>query len=65
MRILGTVLLILGAFFLAAAMLAVLGPSLRAEGMNVFGTVTSIPGAFAVGAVLVLAGIWLRRRRPR
>ena len=62
MRILGTILMLVGVFVLIAAALSVFGMNLRANGMDVIGNVTSAPGAVITGVILMIGGAWLRRR---
>ena len=51
MRVFATIMMIVGAFAMLAAVLALFGPSLRAGGIAVVPGVTSIPGALVGGAV--------------
>lgn len=62
MRYLGTVFMILGAFALAAGLLAFAGPGLRELGFTLVTGVTSPAGAVVGGIILVTAGAALRRR---
>ena len=62
MRVIGTTLMLLGAFVMTAAAVSLLGMNVRANGVDVFANVTSVPGAFIGGAILVIGGAWLRRR---
>jgi len=65
MRVFATIMMIVGAFAMLAAVLALFGPSLRAGGIAVVAGVTSIPGALVGGAVFLVTGAWLRRRAAR
>jgi hypothetical protein len=62
MRRFGTILMAIGAFLMTAAVLALLGPTLEARGINVIGVVTSVPGVLLTGAALLFVGALLRRR---
>jgi hypothetical protein len=62
MRRFGTILMVVGAFVMIAAVLALLGPTLESGGINVTGFVTSVPGALLTGAALLFIGAMLRRR---
>ncbi|MDP9176487.1 MAG: hypothetical protein M3O61_02295 [Gemmatimonadota bacterium] len=62
MRRFGTILIVIGAFVMISAVLALLGPTLEAGGINVSGFVTSVPGALLTGAALLFFGALLRRR---
>ena len=62
MRVAGTFLMLLGAFFLVAVVLAVFGPGLRARGIDIGGAVTSVPGTLVVGILALVGGAYLRRR---
>lgn len=65
MRILGTVLMLLGVLAVAAALLAFAAPGLREIGFVLVAGVTSPRGALAGGVVLLVAGAVLRRRALR
>ena len=62
---LGTALIIVGSLALAAALMAYAGPGLREIGFVLVTGVTSPRGALVGGAVLVAAGVALRRRAQR
>jgi hypothetical protein len=64
MRIAGTILMLVGGFVLIAAVLSFFGTGLRDSGIDIVGNVTSRPGAIVIGAILIVAGAWLRRRSP-
>jgi hypothetical protein len=61
MRLTGSLLMAVGVFCLIAAILAVFGPTLRANGADVFGSVTSVKGVATTGALLLVLGASLRR----
>jgi hypothetical protein len=65
MKIVGTILMVVGAFGMVAAVLSLFGPSLKANGIDVVADVTSVPGALIGGALLLFAGAFLRRRAAR
>ena len=65
MRIVGTILMLAGAFALVAVALAIFGPGLRAEGINVGGVVTSVPATLVAGICAFVGGAYLRRRARR
>jgi hypothetical protein len=65
MRIVGTILMLFGAFALVAVALTVFGPGFHAEGIAVHGVVTSVPGTLATGVCALIAGAYVRRRARR
>jgi uncharacterized membrane protein len=65
MKAVSTILIVLGAFALAAALLSMLGTRLREAGIDIVAYVTSVPYTVLVGVILVLVGLWLRRRGVR
>lgn len=65
MRAVGMVLMVLGGFCLVAATLAVFGPTMRTNGIDVFASVTSVKGVAASGALLLVLGAAMRRSRAR
>lgn len=62
MRRFGTILMVIGAFVMISAVLALIGPTLEAGGINVTGFVTSVPAALLTGAALLFIGALFRRR---
>jgi hypothetical protein len=65
MRIIGTILMLLGAFALVAVALSVFGPGFRAEGIAVGAVVTSVPATLMLGLCMFVGGAYLRRRARR
>ena len=65
MVVLGTLLMVVGAAAVAAALLSFAGPGLRELGFTLIGGATSPRGALAGGALLVAAGALVRRRALR
>jgi hypothetical protein len=61
MRIAGTLLMLLGAFLLAAVTLSEFGFVMR-EGVAVGAVVTSVPATIVAGILALVAGAYLRRR---
>jgi uncharacterized membrane-anchored protein len=62
MRTLGSILIILGALALAAALLSLFGPQFRSHGVITSVVVTSVRGAFIGGVACIVIGAVLRRR---
>lgn len=62
MKLVGTLLVALAGFIAAAAVLAILAPSLQARGINVSGSVYPWPLWLVIGAVALALGLKLRRR---
>jgi len=58
----GTVLIVVGAFALAASVLSMFGTRLQEAGIDIVAHVTSMPYTILFGVLLVLGGLWLRRR---
>lgn len=65
MKAVSTILIVLGIFALAAAVLSMFGTRLREAGIDIVAYVTSVPYTVLVGVILVLGGLWLRRRGIR
>ena len=65
MRIVGTSLMYVGAFVMLWAAMSLLGSNVVVNGIARLPTVTSVPGAFIGGGILLFAGAWLRRRATR
>lgn len=65
MRLLGTILMILGALATAAGLLAFAGPGLREIGFVLVTGVTSPIGALIGGMIMLAVGAILRRRAGR
>jgi predicted transporter len=62
MKAVSTVLIVLGTFGLAAAVLSLFGTRLRDAGIDIVAYVTSVPITILVSVILILGGVWLRRR---
>lgn len=62
MRIVGTTLMGFGMFCVSVAMAAVLGPGLRALGIEVRAETTSVIGTALIGIFAFGTGVLLRRR---
>jgi hypothetical protein len=62
MRTLGSVLMIVGALAVAAAVLSLFGPQLRSHGVLTSVAVSSVRGAVIGGLACLLIGAVLRRR---
>ena len=62
MKLIGTLLIAFGTFFLLTAALVVLAPGLRVNGIHVSAATTSVQGSFMIGGFALLAGALLRRR---
>lgn len=62
MKLLGTLLIAFGTFFLLTAALVVLAPGLRVNGIDVSAATTSVQGSLMIGGFALLAGALLRRR---
>lgn len=65
MKAISTILIVLGIFALAAAVLSLFGTRLREAGIDIVAYVTSVPYTGLVGLFLLVGGLWLRRRHPR
>ncbi|HEY0995329.1 MAG TPA: hypothetical protein VGD77_05020 [Gemmatimonadaceae bacterium] len=62
MKLLGTLLIAFGTFFLLVATLVLLAPGLRVNGIDVSAATTSVQGSFMIGGFALLTGALLRRR---
>lgn len=65
MKAVSTVLIVLGTFGLTAAVLSLFGTRLRDAGIDIVAYVTSVPITILVSVILILGGVWLRRRGIR
>ena len=65
MKAVGTILVVVGSFALAAAMLSTFGTRLREAGIDIVAYVTSVRYTLLAGSILLLFGLWLRRRGSR
>lgn len=62
MKLLGTLLIAFGTFFLLTAALVLLAPGLRVNGIDVAAATTSVQGSFLIGGLALVSGALLRRR---
>lgn len=62
MRIAGTILMGFGTFCVSVAMAAIVGPGLRALGIDVRAETTSVIGTALIGVFAFGTGVLLRRR---
>lgn len=65
MKTVGTILVVLGGFALASVVLSLFGTRLREVGIDIVAYVTSVRYTLLAGSILLVFGLWLRRRGPR
>ena len=65
MRILGTIMMGVGAFAMGVAILATMSPLFHAGGIQIVANVPSVPGTLIGGAISLVVGALLRRRETR